>query len=186
MQVRRSNEDRRAATRGALLGAARRLFVKNGYAETGTPEIVATADVTRGALYHHFPDKAALLRAILEDEAAAVAADLAKVGREDPLQSLLDGAEAYFRAMAVPGRVRLLLIEGPAVLGPDVMAEISGGRDAAELRAGLEALGCESDLDAVTDMLSAAFDRAALEVAGGGRIEAYRAGLERMLHGLSS
>ncbi|MEO0913700.1 MAG: helix-turn-helix domain-containing protein [Pseudomonadota bacterium] len=184
MQERRSNEDRRAATRAALLKAARALFVEKGYAETGTPELVAAAAVTRGALYHHFADKAAVLRAVVEAEAAEVARVLARVRAEDPLEGLLEGAEAYFKAMAVPGRVRLLLIEGPAVLGAEAMAEISGARDAAELKAGLLALGVAGDLDALVAMLSAAFDRAALDVARGAEPAAYRAGLERMLRGL--
>ncbi|MFX7731869.1 helix-turn-helix domain-containing protein, partial [Acinetobacter baumannii] len=54
--------------------AARALFVDKGYAETSTPEIVAAAGITRGALYHHFEDKRALFRAIVTGEALAVAA----------------------------------------------------------------------------------------------------------------
>lgn len=69
----RSNQERTEATRTALLSAARKLFVEKGYAATSTPEIAAAADITRGALYHHFADKQDLFRAILEDEARAVA-----------------------------------------------------------------------------------------------------------------
>jgi len=61
-------------TRAALLLAARELFAEKGYAGTGTEEIVARARVTRGALYHHFRDKADLFSAVMQ----AVASDLAR------------------------------------------------------------------------------------------------------------
>ena len=65
-----------ADTRQALVDAARTLFTEQGYAATGTEEIVAAARVTRGALYHHFHDKTDLFRAVMEQIAREVAEHL--------------------------------------------------------------------------------------------------------------
>ena len=64
---RRTQAQRRTATRGALLDAARSLFAKKGYHETTAEEIVRRAGLTRGALYHHFEDKKDLFRAVVEE-----------------------------------------------------------------------------------------------------------------------
>src|SRR4029453_11103947 len=63
---RRTQEARSAATRDALISAARKLWGLRGYAEVGTPEIATAAGVTRGAMYHQFADKAALFRDVVE------------------------------------------------------------------------------------------------------------------------
>jgi len=72
MQVRRTQEQRSAATQQALQAAARRLWGARGYAEVGTPEIAETAGVTRGAMYHQYADKTALFAAVLEAVEAEV------------------------------------------------------------------------------------------------------------------
>ena len=56
------------ATRAALVGAAEALFTERGFADTATEAVVHAAGVTRGALYHHFTDKADLFRAVYEAE----------------------------------------------------------------------------------------------------------------------
>ncbi|MBB4038854.1 AcrR family transcriptional regulator [Microvirga flocculans] len=173
MQPRRSNPERAEATRTALLQAARRLFIEKGYAETSTPEIVVAAQVTRGALYHHFADKRDLFRAVLEREAKAVADEIEKVAAPDkrPREALVAGSLAYLDAMSVPGRTRLLLIDGPAVLGSMGIASIDEAHAARSLSEGLEAvLGPEPNafsIQAMTTLLSAAFDRAALAIEAG-------------------
>jgi len=63
---RRTQEERSAATRDALISAARKLWGLRGYAEVGTPEIATAARAsTRGAMYHQFADKAALFRDVV-------------------------------------------------------------------------------------------------------------------------
>ena len=203
MQVsseRRSNPERTAEMRRRLLAAARSLFVARGYADTGTPEIVAAAGVTRGALYHHFADKQALFRAVVEAEAAAVAAAIEAAAGDGPpagidgqgeaMRRLLRGARAYLEAMAVPGRTRLLLLEAPAVLGAAAARAIDGGYAERTLREGLaEAMAAGElrplPLAALTSLLSALFDRAALDASASGNAEAALTVIEAVLDGLA-
>jgi AcrR family transcriptional regulator len=187
MQERRSNADRTEETRRALLEASRALFVERGFQGTSTPEVVARASVTRGALYHHFEDKLALFRAVVEAEAAAVAREIEEGAREaeDALDALRRGARAYFKAMGDPARARLMLVDGPAALGPQEMRRIdleTGGR---ELRIGLaEAMAghvTKADIEARADLISAMFDRAALARANGAPRAAYERALDAVL-----
>ncbi|RZL63029.1 MAG: TetR/AcrR family transcriptional regulator [Variovorax sp.] len=168
----RTNRDRTEATRHALLEAARSLFVSEGYGGTSTPQVSAAAGTTRGALYHHFVDKRDLFRAVLLRESQAVAAEIEAAAPADllPRDALVAGADAYLAAMSVPGRTRLLLIEGPAVLGMAELMAMDEGNAAATLREGLAAAAPASEgvpMDALARLLSAAFDRAALEIDGG-------------------
>ncbi len=191
---RRSNKERTQATRAALLGAARQLFIEKGYADTGTPEIVAAANVTRGALYHHFADKQALFRAVVENEAALVADEIDRAAPDDlPAgEALIKGGDAYLQAMALPGRTRLLLIDGPAVLGRAGMDEIDDRHATRSLRAGIGfavksgALPRNLPVEATTLLLSAAFDRAALAIETGGDAADYRAVLAALIDGLAN
>ncbi|MBP0624518.1 TetR/AcrR family transcriptional regulator [Cupriavidus consociatus] len=172
-RVARSNRERTEATRQALLDAARSLFVERGYGETSTPDVCTVAGITRGALYHHFADKRDLFRQVLADEAAAVAVEIeaAAPAGLDPAEALIAGAQAYLDAMTVPGRTRLLLVEGPAALGLRETLALDEDNAARTLREGLDAAGMggqgEVALRALAPLLSAAFDRAALEIEAG-------------------
>lgn len=190
---RRSNAQRTAETRAALIAAARAIFIEKGFAETATPDIVEAAGVTRGALYHHFADKTALFRAVVETEATAVADEIRAKTPADlaPLDGLLEGAAAYFDSMAVPGRAQLMLIDGPAVLGHPAMREISQQTDGETLLEGLQLLAGRRKDDvpsaatvATAELLSAMFDRAALAIATGEDLEPYQAAFVRLLRGL--
>ena len=181
----RSNRDRTEKTRTALMQAARALFVDKGYAETSTPEIVAAAGITRGALYHHFEDKRALFRAVVTDEALAVASaiELETPDGLQPVEALRKGSVAYLDAMRAPGRTRLLLIEGPSVLGLAEMKKLDDENAARTLRDGLEAAIDARGLPiaALADLLSASFDRAALAIDAGEDAQAYRAAIVALI-----
>ena len=177
---RRSNRERSDTTRAAIIDAARGLFVTRGYADTSTPDIVAAAGLTRGALYHHFEDKKALFRAVAEREAISVATSIEQATSRDlsAREALMVGARAYFGAMREPGRIRLLLLDGPAVLGKREMMAIDAANAQRTLEEGIaEAMApvtvSTDRLSAMASLLSAAFDRAALDIADGASSEVY-------------
>lgn len=183
---RRTQAERRAETRTLLMGTARRLFLEKGYDRTGMPELVKEAGLTRGALYHHFEDKEHLFRTIAEEDAQAIGRHIDEKTRdiEDPDQAMEIGTQAYFDAMAVPGRATILLALAPAVLGAKQARALTATEGSAELRDGLAKAMPDlngSTLDALTDVLSAAFDRAGFEIAQGADRDAYTEALFRII-----
>lgn len=108
-----------ASTKKALLEVATRLFVENGYAGASLDAIVAGAEVTKGALYHHFSGKQALFDAVfVEVEAATTAWIRQQVkGVKDPWEQALIGLRAFLTAVQQPAYRRIVIQDGPAVLG---------------------------------------------------------------------
>jgi AcrR family transcriptional regulator len=186
------NRERSESMRATLIDTARRLFVEKGYAETSTPEIVAAAGVTRGALYHHFNDKSDLFFAVVRQAAQEVADDIERLTRNSktPIEALINGADAFFAAMADPGRSRLILVEAPVVLTPEQLLEIGNLTGTAELKQGLDAALSaipqkEASRRELTDLLSASFDRAALAIANGGSEKRYKTAIRFLLNSLA-
>lgn len=189
---RRTNQARSDATKTALIAAARQAFIARGYAGTSTPDLVEAAGVTRGALYHHFADKEALFRAAVEAEQAAMAGEIeAAPVRGSAVEALIAGGDAYLSAMAVPGRTRLLLIDAPAVLGRAEIDAIDARHGVRTLREGLQA-AIEAGaikpvpVEATSQLLGAAYDRAALAIEGGAERSGCRAALRAMIEGLAA
>ncbi len=111
---------RSEATRTALLAAARELFTERGYGGVGTEEIVRRAQVTRGALYHHFADKQDLFLAVHEQMEAEVVAEIARQmeGADgDPHEVLVHGIRAFLDVCTDPAITRVTLVDAPSVLG---------------------------------------------------------------------
>jgi hypothetical protein len=85
------------------------------------------------------------------------------------------------------GRTRLLLIEAPAVLGFETVDAIDARHGRRTLLEGLQAVMPPSpglSLIAVVNVLSAAFDRAAIAIAAGGDFSDYDTALRRLIDGL--
>ncbi len=108
-----------ASTRQALVDVAERLFTEQGYAATSLDAIVAGADVTKGALYHHYSGKQALFEAVFEKvEAAAVRSiQEALTGGQDPWAKALSGLRAFLEVVRQPSYSRIVIQDGPSVLG---------------------------------------------------------------------
>jgi AcrR family transcriptional regulator len=116
---RKTQAQRTEATREALIAAARKLFTERGYEQVGTEEIVRAAGVTRGALYHHYGDKASLLEAVYNRIEAESTERVARIvlGSElhSPLQAMKAGIEAFLEECEKPELRQIALHDAPAI-----------------------------------------------------------------------
>ncbi|HET9499271.1 MAG TPA: TetR/AcrR family transcriptional regulator [Marmoricola sp.] len=108
-----------ASTKRALVAEAETLFVAHGYAGTSLDNVVRQARVTKGALYHHFSGKQALFEAVFEKIEADASQRIrtAIKGSSDPWEKALIGLRAFLEVVQDPGYQRVVIQEGPAVLG---------------------------------------------------------------------
>ena len=107
------------ATREALIDAAAALFFERGYSRTALADVAAAAQVTRGAVYHHFTDKGALFEAVLERLELEVMGRVraqASTGT-DPWDAAVRGLAAFLDQCSDPVYGRLVWQEGPIALG---------------------------------------------------------------------
>ena len=113
------NVARGEATRSQLIAVARRMFAGRGYEDTSIEAVLREAGVSRGSLYHHFASKEALFEAVAEDVEATVGAQTvaATAGADGPVAALRAGFLAWVRLAGDPVVQRILLIDGPSVLG---------------------------------------------------------------------
>jgi AcrR family transcriptional regulator len=139
---RRTNAERAEGTRALLIDVARRLFGERGYVSVSTEEIVRTAEVTRGALYHHFNGKKELFKAVYEEierknveRIAAVAAT-----ESDPWRQQLAAVGAFLDACQEPYVQQIALIDAPSVLGWEEWHEVEERYGLGLVQAGLQLL----------------------------------------------
>jgi AcrR family transcriptional regulator len=111
--------DYSSATRRALVEVAMRLFTAQGYAGTSLDQIVAGARVTKGALYHHFDGKQALFESVFEKVEDRCTKTVTKALRNtgDPWDKAMVGLRAFLEVVQEPAYRRIVVQEGPSVLG---------------------------------------------------------------------
>ena len=191
---RRTQGERTAQTRAALIAVARRLFGAEGFAAVGAERVAQEAGMTRGALYHHFTDKADLFAAVLDQVEAEIALRVAdSVAGFDPADTagmLLAGADAWLDASTEPDLQRIVLLDGPSVLGWDRWREIclrhTVGLIAALLQDGIDRGSLPPQpVQALTHVLVGAVDEAALYLAKAGDGAAARADMDLVLRRLT-
>ena len=105
--------------RAKLIAAARKAFAEKGYTGASMDDLTAEAGLTRGALYHNFGDKRGLLAAVVEQIDSEMAQRAKEIGaaEADAWQALLAEGTAYIEMALDPEVQRIVLLDGPAVLG---------------------------------------------------------------------
>src|SRR4051795_9092881 len=181
MNVRKTQAERTEATRTALMGAARQLFTERGYEQVATEEIVRAAGVTRGALYHHYGDKASLLEAVYNRIEAESTERVARIvlgsGLHRPLEAMKAGIAAFLEECEKPELRQVALHDAPAVLGWERWREIGAANGLGLIEASLGAAIEAGEIRPVpvkptAHLLMGALDEAAMLLARDERPEA--------------
>lgn len=170
-----SDDERRARgdqTRRDLIDAGRTLFVEQGFFNTSVGDLVNRSGVgTRGAFYHHFSDKAELFRAVFEEvERDLTLRSLADPPRGDAWERLTRGLHSFLDAALEPEVQRVVLIDGPVVLGWKTLRSIQEANSIALIdeivrEAIADSLIDEQPVSELTHLLVAAVEEASLLVA---------------------
>ena len=161
-----------AQTRESLIRAGRKLFGEKGFRQTSVEDLARAAQVTTGALYHHFPTKTALFEAVFEDvHTELMAASMAAAqDATDDLDVLARGFETFLDAMLESDIQRILILDGPGVLGLARFTELDERYAFAVIVAGLRAATEAGalrvdDPETVTRLLFGALNRGAMLIA---------------------
>ena len=159
--------------RDRLIAQARRLFSEKGFAEVSVDEVAAAAGLTKGAVYYQFKDKTDLFRAACEAVVADVGryVDQATMGvTQHAIDEIVTGGDKWLDAYESPEARRMLLIDGPSVLGVEAWTALQEPIGVALIAHALGHLVEEGRLDAavvpaLSNMIFGAFVQGALRIA---------------------
>lgn len=117
--MKRTRSESMEENRVKLIAAARRAFADKGYTAASMDALTAEAGLTRGALYHNFGDKRGLFAAVVDqiDTEMAVKAKARAAASGEGWDALLAEGAAYIEMTLDPEVQRIVLRDGPAVLG---------------------------------------------------------------------
>lgn len=164
-----SKSDRAELTKAKLITIARKFFTKYGYSHTASEDIVKAAQVTRGALYHHFNGKEGLFISVIEKMQEEIGHTIEQEVRKtnDPFDQLVAGCKTFLQACSKPDVQQIMLIDGPAVIGWLRWREMDEKNSMSLLRENLTEL-IEKEIikpypvEALTHLLSGAMNEAVL------------------------
>jgi len=174
-QKRLSKSEQSKVTISRLIEVATKEFSRRGYAGVSTETIVREANVTRGALYHHFKGKKELFYAVFKEAQREIGKRIEEraIMVNDSWQALIEGCCVFLEACSDPGLQQIVVIDAPAVLEWSKLREVDAtmpDSGLAILKQCLEELrqqNCIKDipLDALAHLLSGAMDEAAVWIA---------------------
>ena len=164
-------KEQAAETREALLEAARAAFAREGFKGASVAAIAAAAGTTKGALFHHFARKEDLFLAVwtglqVEMDAAAREAAIAGRSKTDPYAAFLAGCRVYLEWATRPDYQRIVLVDGPSVLGMARWHELDFQLGAENMSRGVEYLARQGAFPIARARPAAVLLQAALNGAG--------------------
>ena len=188
--------ERRAATVAAILASARTLFGERGFEATSIDDIAERTGVAKGAVYHHFASKEAIFTQVLEGVQRDLQQATVPTGISIPsglADQIAAGVEHYLLAASAPVVRRILLIDGPAVIGWRRWREIDDQFFGAGARMACAALLGEpaspAEIDALTHLVMGAVMEAAMVCASAPDVPAaardLTAALRKLLTGIA-
>lgn len=151
----RRTKDEAQQTRKLLLRVARDLAAARGFEGLSLEEVATAAEVTRGAVYHHFGSKEGLFRDLAVERLEWMGSRIEAVATEagDDWSGLVAGCLAFLRDSQEPAYRRIVMLDAPAVLGPRAWRELDDRYTNAPLR---EVLGSLSESGVVRGLSPAA------------------------------
>lgn len=152
-------------TKKLILNVARKLFRK-GYDSVSTPDIALAAEVTRGALYHHFDDKDDIFREVVIQIAAEIVLNInksASIQEKNPKLAVIEGCLEFLKVASNAEYRQIFLLDAPTVLGWSEWRAIDAQYGLGSLKEGL--LACaemgminKSDIEIVALLISGALN----------------------------